>query len=380
MQGRLDVPILTNSGLRENILLVGGAANGSVKFDFIAGLIAQCASTVNVIGIKLSTIQTDPVLERMSLTTSSSPQDAKLGDGGFVIIEETTRTSGGEAAYLLGSGASRAFWLQAAPDGMQAGLKAVLGTIPVGAAIICESDATRNFLDAGQFIVVNNSYEPIPCPGIEEEHDLPVHVDGYRKLAFVDGRWLITQDATAIILSGGKSTRLGQDKSLLPYRGIPLIAHIAAQLKPMFRNVIISTNDPEKYDFLGLPMIADRQPGQGPLMGIASTLGYVAQDLSFVIGCDIPIVNYRFVQRMISLAEGYDIVMPRDVEGRYEPLFAVYRRGVRFAALEILEAGERRIAALFERVRVRFVEFDGGDWYKNINTMDDYFTASRMSG
>ena len=183
-------------------------------------------------------------------------------------------------------------------------------------------------------------------------------------------------DASAIILSGGKSTRLGQDKSLLPFHGIPLIAHIASQLKPMFRECVVSTNDPEKYGLLGLSMVVDLRPGQGSLMGIASSLGHVAGDLSFVIGCDIPTVDYRYVQQMVSLAEGFDIVMPRDAEGRFEPLFAVYRRNVRFAALEMLEAGERRIAALFDRVRVRFIDFDGGDWYKNINTMDDYIAVS----
>jgi molybdenum cofactor guanylyltransferase len=187
-------------------------------------------------------------------------------------------------------------------------------------------------------------------------------------------------DASAVILSGGRSTRLGQDKGLLPFHGIPLIAHIASQLKPMFRDVVVSTNDPGTYAFLGLPMVADRKPGQGPLMGIATSLGHVARDLCFVIGCDIPTVNPRFVQHMVGLAEGVDIVMPRDAEGRFEPLFAVYRRSVGCAAFEMLEAGERRIAALFERVRVRFVDFDGGGWYKNINTIDDYFDAAEAPG
>jgi len=373
------VPGLTKSGSREDVLLIGGAAIGLAKTDFIARLIAQCASARPVVGIKLSALRPDSVLEQKGYTISASPEGSTPDDCTFVIFEETSRVDG-EAAYLLAAGASRAFWLQATPGGMPAGLEAVLGLVSAGSAIICEADVTRNFLAAGQFVVINNLYESVSGLGSEALRGLPVQVDEPRQLDFADGRWLITQNASAIILSGGKSTRLGQDKSLLPYHGIPLIAHIATQLKPMFREVVVSTNDPGKYDFLGLPLIADRLAGQGPLMGIASALEHADNDLCFVMGCDIPTVNFRFVQRMISLADGYDIVMPRDAEGRFEPLFAVYRRGVCSTALEILEAGERRIAALFNRVRVRFVEFDGGDWYKNINTMDDYIAASGMSG
>ncbi|TFG85450.1 MAG: molybdenum cofactor guanylyltransferase [Spirochaetales bacterium] len=197
------------------------------------------------------------------------------------------------------------------------------------------------------------------------------------RLAFVDGRWLIRQNASAIILSGGKSTRIGLDKSMLVYRDKPLIAHIAEQLVPMFQSAIISTNEPTKYEFLGLPMIPDLQPGLGPLMGIASALSCSGSELCFVMGCDIPTVNFRLVNRMLRQAEGYDIVMPRSADGRFEPLFAIYRRSVCRPALEILEAGGRRIVELFDKVRVAFMDFHAGDWYKNINTMDDYLTISK---
>jgi molybdopterin-guanine dinucleotide biosynthesis protein A len=180
------------------------------------------------------------------------------------------------------------------------------------------------------------------------------------------------QQFTAIILAGGKSSRLGREKSMLDYEGKPLIAHIAAQLTPIFNEVLIGANEPQKYDFLGLPIIADMKPDLGPLMGIASTVAHARNLHCFVIGCDIPTVDYAFLHRLLSGAANFDIVVPRSSDGNFEPLFAAYGKGMVAPALELLRSGGRRIADLYDKVRTDFVSFEPGDWYKNINTLHDY--------
>lgn len=297
------------------------------------------------------------------------------------ITEETDRTKRFATSRMLAAGADRVYWLWVTNKQLSNGFNALMDLIPKGTAVVCESESARTIVEPGVFLVIRNSKENrIRSGGAQAiaKADYVVSFDGAswdfkpEQMAFVDGRWLIRQNSSAIILAGGMSTRIGLDKSLLIYRGEPLIAHIARQLVPMFEHVVISTNEPEKFRFLGLPTIPDIKPGRGPLMGIASALRRSSSEFCFVVACDIPTMDFSFIHRMVRQAASYDIVMPRSADGRFEPLFAVYRRSVYRPALEILEAGGRRIVELFDRVKVLFMDFDGGTWYKNINTMADY--------
>ncbi|MGE5385256.1 MAG: molybdenum cofactor guanylyltransferase [Betaproteobacteria bacterium] len=177
--------------------------------------------------------------------------------------------------------------------------------------------------------------------------------------------------ASAAILAGGQSRRMGRNKSLLPMHGQPMIGHIADQLRPHFDELLIGANDGALYGFLGLPVIADREPGSGPLMGILSCLEAARHELLFVTGCDIPEMNLAFIRQMISLAEGHDIVMPVDAEGRLEPLFAIYRKTVIAPALAVLAAGGRRVMDLLPGQRVAHPVIPAG-WIRNLNTPSDY--------
>ncbi len=182
------------------------------------------------------------------------------------------------------------------------------------------------------------------------------------------------KNKTAIILAGGKSSRMGEDKSLLPINGKPMIAHIVEQLAPIFDNLIISGNDPEKYKFLNLPIVPDKEIGAGPLMGILSCLQKSKSELNFITACDIPQLDMGFIKKMVQIAEkrGADIVVPVTGKDRYEPLFAVYRRSVIPHAEKVLESGKRRIIALFDHLNVEFIKMSENNWYKNVNTMNEY--------
>jgi len=90
-----------------------------------------------------------------------------------------------------------------------------------------------------------------------------------------------------------------------------------------------------------------------------------------VTGCDIPEVHQGLVEKMITEADGFDLVIPRSADGRLEPLFAVYRKTVLEPARALLAEGNRRITDLLPRVKAKHVEMPGG-WYRNLNTMEDY--------
>lgn len=189
------------------------------------------------------------------------------------------------------------------------------------------------------------------------------------------------RDATAIILAGGKSTRLGgKDKSMLNIRGLPMIQYIARQLGDMFPEVIIGSLDTEKYSFLGLKVVPDIQPGYGPLMGIASCLKESSNDINFITACDIPEMNGLFISKLFEVSPGADIVMPVRKDGRYEPLLALYHRSVAEKAFKMLGEGKKKISDLTEKVNTVYVDFEADEWYFNLNSMEDYLNYLNESG
>lgn len=147
----------------------------------------------------------------------------------------------------------------------------------------------------------------------------------------------------ALILAGGDSRRMGEDKSLLPFGGQTLVEHVASQLRPVARTVRISTADPERHAHLGLPLVCDLQPGCGPLMGIASGLEASRLDWTLVVATDIPTLPLELIPRLWALRTEGPCVVPRTADGRLQPLFALYHRDLAAGIRVRLHQGQRRV-------------------------------------
>jgi molybdopterin-guanine dinucleotide biosynthesis protein A len=200
------------------------------------------------------------------------------------------------------------------------------------------------------------------------------------RIKLVDGKWTIQEKATAIIMAGGGSDRMGKDKSMQPVGGRPMIETIYEQLHGSFEQILISAGEGQKYDFLGVEVIRDRVAGQGPLMGIASAVEASASEVNFVVACDIPRIEMSFVRRMLAEAEGADIVIPITGDEKYEPLFAVYCKSALEAINEVLRTGGRKIIDAFSRCKVRYIELGEPEWFVNINTVDEYEEFRKKCG
>lgn len=179
-------------------------------------------------------------------------------------------------------------------------------------------------------------------------------------------------DAGAIILAGGRSRRIGSDKSLLPIDGRPIIESICEQLHPVVAEIIISANDPERFAFLGLPVIPDEITDQGPLMGIASALRHANHDRNLIVACDIPKMNLACIYRLFEEIGDNDAIMPKTENGYWEPLFAVYRKSILPALDAVLRTERRKITAICQYARVAVLELEDSTWLWNLNTLDDY--------
>jgi molybdopterin-guanine dinucleotide biosynthesis protein A/molybdopterin converting factor small subunit len=188
---------------------------------------------------------------------------------------------------------------------------------------------------------------------------------------------------SAIILAGGRSSRMGTPKALLPFAGEPLIAHIVRRLQRRFDEIIVVAAPEQRLPDLPVMLVRDEVAFQGPVGGIYYGLRAAHGETGFVTSCDSAFASEPLISHLLSLSSGFDVVVPR-WGGRLQPLHAVYRRTV----LPFLEAqlanGELRPVFLYDKVETRIVEEDeirrfdpDGDSFFNMNTPDDYAAALR---
>ena len=186
---------------------------------------------------------------------------------------------------------------------------------------------------------------------------------------------------SAIILAGGRSSRMGQPKALLPFNGEPLIAHVVRKLQQSFGEVIVVAAPDQELPPLPVKLARDDVAHQGPVSGIFHGLKTSSVPVNFVGSCDMPFFSLPLVSYLISQIAHHDVVVP-EWAGRLQPLFAVYRSTVAAHLAEQLRRGELRPIFLFQKVRTKTVSaeeirrFDPeGLSFFNMNTPEDYQAA-----
>jgi len=344
---------------------------------FACSLIERRAPDPAVTGLKITVVDPADLGDRDRLEKDAY----RAFDGPFQILEEAASSDATDTGRMLKAGARRVFWLKVRRDHLQEGLEALMKLVPDDACLVAEGTSARTAIEPGLFIVIRGTHEAAmkeSCAAVLPFADKVAVFDGLEWDArpddclFIEGGWILRPRAGAVVLAGGDSRRMGRDKALLPVGGRPMIALIVDQLKALFEEIVISADRPGDYDFLGLPVVPDLEPSQGPLRGIASSLPRMTHDLNFVTACDIPRIDLSFVNRLIKMADGYDLVLPCVESHLYEPLFAVYRKSVVPEAARILEGGGRSILELLDRIKVNFVKIPDRSWGRNINTEAEY--------
>ncbi len=193
---------------------------------------------------------------------------------------------------------------------------------------------------------------------------------------------------TIVVQAGGESRRMGEDKALRPFLGKPLIQRVVARVELLADELLVTTNSPEKYEFLKLPLIPDIIPGRGALGGLFTALKAAQHDLVAIVACDMPFVNSELLaaQRDWLADRAVDAAIPR-TEGGTEPFHAVYRRSTCLPAIQsAIEAQKWRVDAWFFRVNIRWVlpdevvQFDPQQLaYWNVNTPEEFNQAELIA-
>jgi molybdopterin-guanine dinucleotide biosynthesis protein A len=166
------------------------------------------------------------------------------------------------------------------------------------------------------------------------------------------------------ILSGGKSSRMGTDKALLPIEGKTMIEHIIAQVNDIGDEVIVITNTPGQYKFLGLPLFADVIPDKGALGGLYTAIDAASHPHTLILACDMPFVNRDLLRYMISLTPEADAIIPKiaapDGEkkksGMAEPLRAIYSKTCLAPIRKCIDEDNLKMIAFFRDITLRWVD------------------------
>lgn len=192
-------------------------------------------------------------------------------------------------------------------------------------------------------------------------------------------------DFTLAIVAGGKSTRMGRDKSFVPLNGRPLIEHVLERTRDLGQTeTILIVNQLTLYAHLGLPMFADLLPDRGSLGGIYTAIHHSGTPYTLCVACDMPFLNAELLRYQIALASDYDVVVPR-VDRYPEGLHAVYSQACLPAIRSQLAADRLKVIGFYQDVRVRYL--DEQEWqrfdpeglsFRNINTPGELDAASTI--
>jgi molybdopterin-guanine dinucleotide biosynthesis protein A len=192
-------------------------------------------------------------------------------------------------------------------------------------------------------------------------------------------------DVSAIILSGGKNSRMNYcDKSLLKYGNETFIEKTLKEVNH-FNQIIISTNNPAPKAYLNAEYVKDIYPGQGPLSGIHAGLTFSKYNRSLVLAIDMPFLKRDLLEYLAEIAPEYDVVVPRSGDF-FQPLCAIYSKACLPYIESNLKNDIRKTTSFYKDVKVKYVDEKElksfGDFEKlfnNINTPKDYKDYCRIS-
>ncbi|MHC1737709.1 MAG: molybdenum cofactor guanylyltransferase [Ignavibacteriaceae bacterium] len=179
-----------------------------------------------------------------------------------------------------------------------------------------------------------------------------------------------------IILAGGYSSRMGQNKSLLKIGNRTIIEIIAEKMKPIFPEVLIITNNPDEYEFLKLEIHEDIYPHMGPLSGIHSGLVNSKAQSNFFVSCDSPCFTRESINFMIAKYTGAAAMAARGKD-RSHYLFGIYSKECIPVLESSLKNNELRVSNFFDKMNgieipIEECESYSGNQFLNINTLEDY--------
>lgn len=197
------------------------------------------------------------------------------------------------------------------------------------------------------------------------------------------------KNMTGIILSGGKSTRMGENKSLLKLGGKTVIERVVDLMQSLFPQVYLITNTPAEYGFLQIPMYEDIFKYKGPIAGIHSGLKASKTKKNFVISCDIPLISEEMIRYIIDYKTGKPVTVCtadgfiQHLAGKYDKEIVPFAEEIliNYTMTESRSQNQRnrhcKMMPLLDKVGVEIIDAEKLDFYSeymffNMNRPEDY--------
>lgn len=181
---------------------------------------------------------------------------------------------------------------------------------------------------------------------------------------------------TAVILAGGKSSRMGFNKEFLEIDGESLVKKNIEKLKSIFNEIIVVTNNPKYYESLNIITVQDIYFQKGPLSGIHASLKRSSSEYIYLLACDMPEIDIPFIKWMMEIVdrEAPEIAVIRK-GGYIEPFNGFYSTALIERAEELLRQNKLAIRALMSEAKVEFIDLhevqSDRDIFLNLNTQED---------
>ncbi len=194
---------------------------------------------------------------------------------------------------------------------------------------------------------------------------------------------------SVVIQAGGNSSRMGENKYLKPFLGVPLLERVYHRVKTIADEIIIVCNEHQVLDFIGLTVVPDSLPGRGAIGGLYTAMDVAANAFVAVVACDLPFVSASILHKGFELLldGNADVAVPKTNGEYYEPLHAVYRKETcRQAIQAAIKKEQRRLISWFPSVQV--LEMDEKLCWEldpsrlafiNINTPEDFAKAESLA-
>jgi molybdopterin-guanine dinucleotide biosynthesis protein A len=161
---------------------------------------------------------------------------------------------------------------------------------------------------------------------------------------------------SVVVQAGGESRRMGRNKALVPFLGVPMIQRVCDRMAGCGNERIVTANHPRDLAFLDLPCFPDLVPDRGALGGLYTALWHSSHPLVAVVACDMPFANLALLRFACDQIGSADVAIPESAGG-LEPLHAVYRRETCLPAIRAaLDIGKWRVDAWFGQVQIRVLE------------------------
>ncbi len=188
-------------------------------------------------------------------------------------------------------------------------------------------------------------------------------------------------NVTGIILAGGKSSRMGEDKGLMLIEGIPMVEYIINVFKSLNIPILIISNN-EKYQQFGLPVFPDLVHEKGPAGGIMTALSNTKTQTNFIVSCDTPFITKELILFLLKKHQNSQITYPVH-ENRAHPLIGVYEKDTDHFFQESIEVGELKLMSILKKAKTNRVNLPSSIFLNeknclaNINTREELNTFKK---